>query len=124
VGVALLWLAGPRALRWVRAQQKVRLARKGRGSCSDAALLYERMLRLLERRGYAKPDWFTQDEFVRVLPPGAAAERVVEFTRAYQAVRFGGRQGELAALPGLLEEVRSALSELGPADAPKMKWAR
>jgi len=124
MGVALLWLAGPRALRWARAQQKVRLARKGRGNCSDATVIYQRMLSLLERRGYSKPDWFTQDEFVRALPPGAAAERVVEFTRAYQAVRFGGRQGELAALPGLLEEVRSALSELGPADAPKMKWAR
>jgi len=124
VVAVLLWFTGPQALRWVRAQQKVRLARKGRGSCSDATVIYERMLRLLERRGYAKPNWFTQDEFVRVLPQGAAAERVVEFTRAYQAVRFGGRQGELTALPGLLEEVRRALGELGPADARKMKWAR
>ncbi|MCL6546549.1 MAG: transglutaminaseTgpA domain-containing protein [Bryobacteraceae bacterium] len=114
VGLALLWLSGPRALRWVRTQQKVRLARKGRGSCSDATAIYERMLSLLERRGYSKPEWFTQDEFVRVLPAGATAEQVAAFTRAYQAVRFGGRQSELAALPELLEELRRAVSHLGP----------
>lgn len=118
LGLALLWLGGPRSLRWVQVQRTVRLARKGRGSCSDATLLYERMLKLLEQRGYRKPDWFTQDEFVRALPPRAAALQVAVFTQAYQAVRFGGRQAELAALPGLLEEVRRALRRRG---APEME---
>jgi transglutaminase-like putative cysteine protease len=105
--------AAPRAVRWARAQRRIRLVAQGRGDCSDASLLYERMLKLLEQSGYAKPGWFTPDEFVRALPRGAAAERVSEFTKAYQAARFGGKQAAVSALPGLLEEVRKAARPSG-----------
>lgn len=109
LAAAAAWMAAPRAVRWVRARRRIRLAAQGLGTCSDASLLYQRMLEVVEGGGYAKPGWFTPDEFVKAIPKGAAAERVAAFTEAYQAARFGGRREAVGLLPGLLEEVRKAL---------------
>ena len=61
---------------------RLRVARAGRGpiTACDATLLYQRMLAILERRGYRKPPWFTPAEFAASLPPGALRMAAGEFT--------------------------------------------
>jgi hypothetical protein len=100
-----IWLLGPRMLKLLRMRQRVRKVRRGEGEVADATLLYGRLLELLRSRGYQKPGWFTPYEFARSLPDPELVERVDEFTRAYNAVRFGGRREMAARLSVLLEEL-------------------
>jgi len=76
-----------------------------RAGATDATLLYQRMLRCLKRRGFQKPPWFTPGEFAGTLPESELANCVAEFTRGYQAVRFGGFEGESRHLVSLLERI-------------------
>lgn len=109
VGLALtvgagLWLLGPRLWRLLRIERRVRRARRGRAGAGDATLLYQRMLHLLQRRGYQKPPWFTPAEFAASLPTGLGPA-VAEFTATYNAWRFGGRTDLAPRLSGLLDEL-------------------
>ena len=89
---ALAILYGPGLLRKLRADLRVRRAQRGEAQASDATLLYERMLRVLERRGMRKPPWLTPAEFARVLPASELAMLVEDLTGAYNQFRFGGRR--------------------------------
>jgi transglutaminase-like putative cysteine protease len=95
-------LFGPRYWReWRRKARLQQIIRSG-GSPSDASILYERMLEMLERRGFQKPPWFTPTEFARHLP--VEEKKVVEFTEVYNAVRFGGDTSAASRLAGLLQD--------------------
>ncbi|HLK49825.1 MAG TPA: DUF4129 domain-containing protein, partial [Bryobacteraceae bacterium] len=72
----------------------------------DATLLYQRMLHLLQRRGYQKPPWFTPAEFAASLPSDGLGPAVAEFTAAYNAWRFGGRTELAPRLSGLLDALQ------------------
>jgi transglutaminase-like putative cysteine protease len=109
------WFAGPWAMRTVAAWRQLARARRGAASQQDATLLYRRMLALANRRGYQKPAWYTPAEFAQSLPKDAFGGAVVEFTAAYNALRFG-RQSEGARLTALLEQMRAA----GAGRAPKI----
>ncbi|MGB9604434.1 MAG: DUF4129 domain-containing protein, partial [Bryobacteraceae bacterium] len=74
-------------------------------------LLYRRMLRLLERHGYQKPPWLTPAEFASALPASDLAERVREFTRAYNRLRFGGESDAGPALMAMLAALERAQPE-------------
>jgi hypothetical protein len=91
---------GPGVLRWWRTARRVREARRGGALASDATLLYQRMLRILRRRGFEKPAWSTPAEFANCLPPSATSALVSEFTTAYHDLRFGGNP---AAAPRMVE---------------------
>jgi transglutaminase-like putative cysteine protease len=104
----LLWLAIPPAIRALEMRRRERRVRRGRASAGDAALLYGRMLRILKRRGYQKPPWFTPMEFAASLPRNRLGNAAGEFTAAYNAWRFGGRTEEAPRLSALLEELRRA----------------
>ncbi len=104
----LLWLAVPPAIRALDVRRRVRRVRQGRPAEGDAALLYRRMLRILKRRGYQKPPWFTPTEFATSLPATPLGKAAGEFTRAYNAWRFGGRTELAPRLSALLEEMRRA----------------
>ncbi|MGE5487214.1 MAG: DUF3488 and DUF4129 domain-containing transglutaminase family protein [bacterium] len=100
-----LWFWGPVALRsWV-ARTRVREAKRGGARPSDATLLYERMLRLLARRGYTKPAWTTPAEFARQIPPSPLATAVREFTAAYHDLRYGGDRSAAPRMIALLESL-------------------
>jgi transglutaminase-like putative cysteine protease/uncharacterized protein YggT (Ycf19 family) len=99
------WLLGPRLWRVVRIERRVRRARRGRARAGDATLLYQRMLHLLQHRGYQKPPWFTPAEFAASLPPTGLGPAVAEFTATYNAWRFGGRTDLAPRLSGLLDEL-------------------
>ena len=64
------------------------------------------MLEALARRGYEKPAWFTPLEFARTLPP-SEKQRIVEFTAAYNEVRFGNDAAGAARLTGMLESMNA-----------------
>jgi transglutaminase-like putative cysteine protease len=97
----LLIVGGPVVWRFARGWLHARKMRAGRVSPADATLLYRRMLKLMRRRGYQKPPWFTPAEFAATLPASDMASVVEEFTTGYQALRFGGDR-EAAVRLGML----------------------
>jgi protein-glutamine gamma-glutamyltransferase len=102
---ALVWVLVPPLVRLARLRSGVRRVRRGRAGASDASLLYQRMLQILQRRGYQKPAWFTPAEFAASLPPNALGAAVGEFTRTYNRWRFGGHAEEAQYLSSLLEDL-------------------
>ena len=96
------WSA-PKVWRAWRMRLGVWRLRRGRASLADATLLYQRMLKLLKRRGYEKPAWFTPYEFACSLPPSETGMLVLQFTSAYNALRFGGQAQAAPRLSELLE---------------------
>jgi transglutaminase-like putative cysteine protease len=101
-----LVLAGPRVLRSLRMLHRVRRARGGQASASDATLLYQRMLDVLRYRGFQKPPWFTPREFAASLP-AETGMLVDQFTSAYNDLRFGGKLDAAPRLTLLLEELET-----------------
>jgi transglutaminase-like putative cysteine protease len=97
---------GPWLLRRWRDRLRLRRWQRGEGSASDAALLYRRMLALLERQGHRKPPAQTPLEFARSLPEPALAKAVETFTRAYHELRYGGRPSQAARMAELLETLQ------------------
>ncbi len=104
IGVAA-WFLSPRAVRWWFTRKRVREAQRGSARPSDATLLYERMLYVLRRRGFAKPGWTTPAEFARQLPASPASAIVSEFTAAYNDLRYGGNAAAAPRMVALLEEL-------------------
>ena len=104
---ALAILCGPTLLRKLRADLRVRRAQRGEAQASDATLLYERMLRVLERRGLQKPPWLTPAEFARVLPASELAMLVEDLTGAYNQFRFGGRREAAPRMVRLLRRIET-----------------
>jgi transglutaminase-like putative cysteine protease len=98
------WFA-PKLWRVWRTRLGVWRLRRGQVSVADATLLYRRMLKLLKRRGYEKPAWFTPYEFACSLPPSEMGMLVLQFTSAYNALRFGGQADAAMRLSALLEQL-------------------
>ena len=89
-----------------RLRTRLRKIRGGEGTASDARLLYSRMLESMAGRGFQKPAWFTPLEFARTLPAGER-ERIGEFTKAYNEVRFGADPAGAARLVELLDSLEA-----------------
>lgn len=98
---------GPRIWREWRVRVRLRRIVREGGSPSDASILYERMLAVLERRGFEKPAWFTPVEFARHLPEGQI-QIVQQFTALYNSIRFGGNVAGTSRLALLLQELERA----------------
>ena len=77
----------------------------GQVDSSDATLLYRRMLRVLERRGYERPAWVTPGEFARTLPASELSPLVEDLTEAYQELRYGNRREAGPRMLTLLERL-------------------
>lgn len=101
-----IWFLAPPLVRLIRMRRRVLKARRGEASMGDATLLYQRMLHVLKRHGYQKPPWFTPAEFAGSLPEGELGMTVTEFTRAYNALRFGGRVEAAPRLSLLLDDLQ------------------
>jgi hypothetical protein len=105
-GTVCAWSA-PKLWRVWRVRRGVWRLRRGQVSVADATLLYRRMLKLLKRRGYEKPAWSTPYEFACSLPPSEVGMLVLQFTSAYNALRFGGQADAAPQLSLLLEELEA-----------------
>lgn len=98
-------LFGPAASRGLKGVLRVRRLKRGEGEASDATLLYQRMLSLLERRGIQKPPWLTPHEFARVLPQTEVSGLVDDLTTAYVEFRFGGKREAAPRMVALLDQL-------------------
>jgi len=72
-----------------------------------AAVWYQRMARMLAKRGIEKPQTQTPQEFVRVIDD-RLREPVARFTDVYESARFGNSREDARRLPELYEEVLTA----------------
>ncbi len=102
--MASAWF-GPALLRTLRMRRQLREIGRGRIVTGDATLLYDRLLRLLHRRGIEKPGWLTPFEFAAMVRDPTLAPLVDDATQAYNRLRFGGDTGEAGHLIELLRQI-------------------
>lgn len=105
LAVALWILAGPAVKRWWQHRAHARRLARGYTQPSDATILYQRFLRLLEKRGIRKPPWLTPAEFVQVLTTPDLAALAAQATDAYNDLRFGGRAEAASRLTLALDKI-------------------
>lgn len=87
--------------RWLRAHPE-------RSPEQAAAIWYERMARVLARRGVRKPKAETPQEFVRKIGDERLRAPVARFTAVYESARFGNSAEDAQRLPELYGEIESA----------------
>jgi transglutaminase-like putative cysteine protease len=105
----LLIFAGPKCWQWWTGRRHVQRVLRGEVVRNDAAVLYNRMLAVLHRRGYEKPAWLTPAEFARVLPASPTAVLVEELTAAYNDLRFGGKPEAGQTMIRLLRQIEASV---------------
>ncbi len=104
----LLLLAGNARRLW-RMFRTRRLAAHPEHSPSLAATVwYERLTRMLARKGWRKAPTHTPAEFLDIIQDGNMRESVAKFTRHYESARFGGSVPDARRLPELYEEISTA----------------
>ena len=70
-----------------------------------ASIWYERMIRLVERRGWRKSPAQTPTEFVTCIRDILVRDSVARFTRHYEGARFGDCAHDASRLPELFDEI-------------------
>ncbi|HEY1463399.1 MAG TPA: DUF3488 and transglutaminase-like domain-containing protein [Terriglobales bacterium] len=103
-GLALLLSAGT-ILRWAKLRRIV--SHPANAPELASSIWYERMTRLLSKRGWRKSTAQTPQEFVRSIPDDSVRERVSRFTQQYESARFGGSPEAAEQLPEIYEEISS-----------------
>jgi len=107
--VALAIVLAVSARRLWRSFRSHRLAARPEKSPSLAATIwYERMTRMLAKKGWRKPSAHTPKEFLMLIQDDSMRESVARFTRHYESARFGGSAEDAQRLPDLYEEVSTA----------------
>lgn len=107
VFVAAVLLVTPLFRKWWRLRgQRLRIAR-GDVKHSDGAVLYCRMLAILEERGITKSVWITPAEFARTVSAERGGELVTQFTSSYHELRYGGRREAAIRMVALLDRLES-----------------
>jgi transglutaminase-like putative cysteine protease len=89
----------------LRLAWQVKRIRPDRAKPSDAAILYQHMLRLMKKRGFEKPGWFTPREFASTVRQGARDGGIAEFTDCYNALRYGGDASAAERMKRILQEL-------------------
>jgi hypothetical protein len=73
-----------------------------------ATIWYERMTKLIARRGWRKSPMHTPQEFLQFIEDPEMRKRVEQFTRHYERARFGDSAEDARKLPGLYEEISTS----------------
>jgi hypothetical protein len=108
LGVLVFGIFRGRALLdWIQEFRLLRNGAHGALSSSEATLIYQRMLRVLRRRGFQKPPAQTPLEFAAEIPPPELSSGVEELTRLYNESRFGATAAASTRLITLLRSVES-----------------
>lgn len=109
LGVAGLLVLGAYSARLWRAIRRRRLAARPERSPRVAATIwYERVLRLLAKRGWRKSPAQTPAEFVASLEGDIVRDPLTRFAEHYERARFGDSAEDAARLPEDYEEVLEA----------------
>ena len=103
----MLRLFGRDGWRWWDTRRRVLKVQRGQAQASDATMLYQRMLKVLTRRGIEKPAWLTPFEFARVLQEPDLALLIEDLTEAYNQLRFGERSEAAGRMMQLLERLEA-----------------
>jgi protein-glutamine gamma-glutamyltransferase len=107
-GALLLLLAANTKRLWRGLRRRRVAARPGKSPSLAATIWYERMTRMLARKGWRKSPAHTPEEFLIGIQDEAMRESVAEFTRHYESARFGGSAYDAQRLPELYEEIVAA----------------
>ena len=108
--VALLFaLRGRAMIRYAVARWSLRARRGGNLTAGLAALEYNEMLRLLEKRGWKKSPSQTALEFAAAIPAGELSVPVSQLTELYQSARFGDHPAPINQMSSLLRSLRELL---------------
>ena len=75
----------------------------------SASIWYQRMARILARRGMQKNETETAQEFVRKIEDNRVRLPVEHFTSVYESARFGNSAEDARQLPRLFAEVEAAM---------------
>ncbi|MGD0962992.1 MAG: DUF3488 and transglutaminase-like domain-containing protein [Candidatus Acidiferrales bacterium] len=105
----LLYLRGRSMIRYVVQRWSLRARRGGNLTASLAALEYNEMLRLLERRGWKKSASQTPLEFAAAVPASDLAGPVARLTELYQSARFGNHPAGIDQMSSVLRLIRDSL---------------
>jgi hypothetical protein len=119
---AILLILGANATRLWQALQKFRLAARPQKSPQlGATLWYERMTRLVARRGWHKSPVQTPAEFLVSIEDATIRKQVEEFTQRYESARFGESSQDAGQLPGLYEQIARQTRRHGERRPASMK---
>jgi protein-glutamine gamma-glutamyltransferase len=107
IAALLLFVVNARQL--LRALGRRRLAARPERSPRQAATIwYERMTKMVARRGWHKAPTQTPNEFVSRIDDAHIRKRVAEFTRHYESARFDDSVEDVRRLPDLYEEISAS----------------
>jgi len=107
IALALLLLANlSRMARWLH--EKRLAAHPERSPQQAASMWYERMARVMARRGVRKSENQTAQEFLKRIEDAKLREPAGRFVDAYESARFGNSGAAAQRLPDLYEEVELA----------------
>jgi len=106
-GVILLLAANARRL-WRMSRRRRLAARPEKAPRLAATIWYERMIRIIARRGWNKLPAQTPAEFAASIQDEAVRHRVSAFTRRYEQARFGDSAEAAGQLPELYEEISAS----------------
>jgi len=107
-------LRGRSMIGYFAARWSLRARRRGDLTAGLAALEYNEMLRLLEKRGWQKAPSQTAREFVSSLPGGDLTAPVAQLTELYQSARFGSHPARIEQMSSLLRLIRGSLRSRRP----------
>jgi protein-glutamine gamma-glutamyltransferase len=96
---------GPSIRKWWDRRSRLQRVQRGEGHQSDATILYQQLLALLERRGIRKPPWLTPNEFAGVIRAPELSVLVSDATSAYNDLRFGGRGDAALVLMHAIQQI-------------------
>jgi transglutaminase-like putative cysteine protease len=110
----LFYLRGRSMIGYLVQRWSLRARRGGNLTASLAALEYNEMLRLLERRGWKKTASQTPLEFAAAIPAADLAGPVARFTELYQSARFGNHPARVDQMSSLLRLIRNSIRARKP----------
>lgn len=104
---ALLLLRGRAVFDWLEETLALRAGASPRFAPHQASISYQRLLRLLGRRGLVKQPWQTPEEFARSVTRPGLVLPVRELTELYNGARFGSLPLDASRFVALLNLIKT-----------------
>ncbi|HEX5412532.1 MAG TPA: DUF3488 and transglutaminase-like domain-containing protein [Terriglobia bacterium] len=102
------------SLRFLRSDQPL--------TADDVTFSYRRFMKILRGHGYRKLPSETPEEFARRLRPPLLRGTAQQFTRIYNAARYGGQRPSLPVLKGMLNRISAASGQASCEAVASKEW--